>query len=180
MCIRDRFSGKLKLLDLTIPLRGKFDPAGRAIFTTTIKGQSISVDLTYGVVNGVPAITGNIAGDGWSLPIDAGAVGKLADASLSGRYTVVLHPDPDAPATTPQGDGYAIAQVNRTGATTFVGQLADGTSFTASGQLMLDGTLPVFIAPYKKSGVFAGSLAFLSTGDVEGQHRAVVPHLALG
>lgn len=166
-----QFSGKLKLTDLTIPLRGSFDPLGHAKFSTTFKGQTINVDLTYALTEGVPSITGTIAGDGWTLPIEIGALGKLDNPSMSGRYTVVLRADSSAPATVPRGDGFGTARVNRTGVTIFSGQLADGTPFAASGQLTRNGALPVFVAPYKKSGVFAGALTFRASGDVDGQFQ---------
>lgn len=164
-----QFSGKLKLTDLTIPLRGAFDPLGHAQFSTTFKGQTINADLTYALTEGVPSITGTIAGNGWTLPIEIGALGKLDNPSMSGRYTVVLRADPSAPATVPRGDGFGTARVNRTGVTIFSGQLADGTPFAASGQLTRNGALPVFVAPYKKSGT--GALTFRASGDVDGQFQ---------
>jgi uncharacterized protein YkwD len=163
------FSGKLRLTDLTIPLRGMFDSLGRAQFTTIFKGQTFDVDLTYALIDDVPSITGTIGNDSWTMPVDISALGKLQDSSLVGRYTVVLRAEPGAPETVPQGDGFGIAQINRSGTTKFAGQLADGTPFAASGHLTRTGALPVFLAPYKKSGAFAGSLTFHAPGDVEGQ-----------
>jgi hypothetical protein len=163
------FSGKLKLIDLTIPLRGSFDPLGHAQFTTTFKGRTISVELNYSINGGIPAITGTVTGDGWTLPVDISALGKPQDSSLAGRYTVVLRASSEAPATVPQGDGYAAAKISRTGRTVFSGQLADGTPFAASGLLTRARALPVFIAPYRKSGAFAGTLSFNTSTGVDGQ-----------
>jgi hypothetical protein len=163
------FSGKLKLIDLTIPLRGRFDPLGLAQFTTTFKDRTIRVELNYSFNEGIPTITGTITGDGWTLPVNIGALGRPQDSTLDGRYTVVLRASPEAAATAPQGDGYAAAKVSRTGRTVFSGQLADGTPFAASGQLTRARALPIFIAPYRKRGAFAGTLSFSTPTGVDGQ-----------
>jgi hypothetical protein len=176
-----QFSGKLKLTDFTIPLRGTFDPLGRAQVATTIKGHTISLDLTYAVNNGIPAITGTISVEGWTMPVDIAALGQPYDPSLSGRYTIVLRADPDSQPTVPQGDGFAAAKVSRSGVTVFVGQLADGTSFSASGRLSRSGTLPIFVLLYKKSGVFAGTLNFNGSSGIDGQfhwERPAMPESA--
>jgi hypothetical protein len=164
-----RFSGKLKLANITIPLRGAFDALGHAQFSTTFKNQTIGVDLSYSLTEGVPAITGTITGDGWTMPIDIGALGKPDDPSLTGRFTVVLRANPDAPATVPHGDGFGAARVNRSGTAVFAGQLADGTRFTASGILTRDGAFPIYLTPYARSGAFAGNLHFRTSSDVDGE-----------
>jgi hypothetical protein len=164
-----KFSGKLKLTDFTIALRGTFDPLGHAHFDTTIKDHTISLDLTYAITNGIPAITGTISADGWTMPVDIDAFGKPYDLSLIGRYTVVLRADPESPQTVPQGDGFATARVRRSGVTVFTGQLADGTAFAASGKLSRSGSLAIFVAPYKKSGAFAGTLNFNASSGIQGQ-----------
>jgi uncharacterized protein YkwD len=164
-----QFSGKLKLVDLAIPLRGTFDSLGHAQFTAGFNGQSISVDLNYSIAGGTPTINGTIGGDGWTMPIEISATGRPEDSSMLGRYTVVLRADPQAPVNAPRGDGFASARVSRSGTASFSGQLADGTPFTASGRLSRNGTLPVFLAPYAKHGVFAGSLDFHASGAVDGQ-----------
>src|SRR4029450_12352596 len=99
---------------------------------TPLNGNTISLDLTYAVTNDISAITGTISGDGWTMPVDIGALGKPYDPSLIGRYTIVLRADPESPSTVPQGDGFAAAKVSRSGVTVFTGRLADGTPFTAS------------------------------------------------
>jgi hypothetical protein len=164
-----RFSGKLKLANLNIPLRGTFDALGHARFSTASNGQSISVDLSYSVNDGVPAIAGMVTGDGWTLPVDISALGRPHDSSLAGRYTIVLRANPNAPITVPHGDGFGAARINRSGSAVFSGQLADGTKFTAGVHLTRDGALPIYVAPYRRSGIFAGSLNFRTSGDVDGE-----------
>ena len=164
-----RFSGKLKLADGTIPLRGVFDPLGHAKFTTTFKGQAIAFELLYGLIDGVPSISGSVTGEEWTMPIEVGALGKPEDRSTTGRYTLVIRANPNEPTTVPQGDGFATTKVSRSGLAKFIGQLADGTPFSVSGQLTRGGALPVFLAPYHKKGAFAGTLNFRPTSDVDGQ-----------
>jgi Divergent InlB B-repeat domain/Bacterial Ig domain len=164
-----RLTGKLKLEGFVIPLRGTFSPTGHALFSTKYKGQSINIDLTYSVTEGIPSIAGVISGDGWTMPVDVGALGLPHDSSLVGRYTVVLRANPGDPALVPHGDGFGAARVNRSGTAVFAGQLADGTRFTAGGHLNRDGAFPIYVLPYAKKGVFAGSLHFRASNDVDGQ-----------
>ncbi|HET6406939.1 MAG TPA: CAP domain-containing protein [Chthoniobacteraceae bacterium] len=173
-----RFSGKLRLMDLALPLRGRFDASGRTQFFTSSDGITISFDLAFTVVDGGTAISGTVAGDGWSLPIEINAAGKSHNPSVFGRYTVVLSAGDDAPPSTPQGDGFATVRVNHLGATVLAGVLADGTPFSATGFLNRRGELPIFLALCRGSGAFAGNLTFQPSSDIAGHFQWIRPALS--
>jgi len=93
-------------------------------------------------------------------------------APQAGRYTLALAPDSAAGASAPQGFGCAVIVVNPAGGAIVAGNLADGTPFTATGQVANDGTLALYCVP---SGAPAGSsltglLTFRSTAssDLDG------------
>ena len=60
----------------------------------------------------------------------------------------------------PQGDGVGILTLSNTGTVTIVGNLADGTAYTASGKLKADLTVPLHVILYKTQGSLAGTLQF--------------------
>jgi len=77
----------------------------------------------------------------------------------------------------PQGFGYAKVHVGKTGASSISGKLPDGTSFTAAGALLADGTIAqLFVVDdrslYNRKGGLSGYVAFegpLSTGRLSWQ-----------
>jgi uncharacterized protein YkwD len=166
---KGRFTCKFKLANGAVSIRGSFNALGRAQAIKIVRGETITIDLTYSVTDGVATITGTIAGTDWEIPVDLNAVGQPLDSSRIGLYTVVIRANPDAPDGTPEGDGFASAKVTASGTTKLTGQLADGTPFSASGHMTQTGEVPVLTALYKKRGAFAGKLNFHPTSDIDGQ-----------
>jgi hypothetical protein len=113
-------------------------------------------------------ITGTIKGD----TIDASIVADLSTYSkrlnpvlppVAGTYNVLLPPAQDNPGF-PFGQGFGKLSVKRSGVTTFVGRLGDGTPITASAVLSGDGQgvnyWPLFSALYGHTGSISGRLVF--------------------
>jgi hypothetical protein len=60
----------------------------------------------------------------------------------------------------PQGDGYALVKVLKTGKVTLAGKLADGTPFSASNFLSQDNFLPLFLKLQGSAASLAGFVRF--------------------
>ena len=91
-----------------------------------------------------------------------------------GVYNLFLPSRPQTPALAaseyPQGHGYLTLTVTKFGAIAVVGKLADGSAFSTPSVLRADGTAPLFVSLYQRSGFACGELAFanLPDSDVSG------------
>lgn len=170
-----RFSGRLLIAGMACSFVGQLDATGNATVTIPRPGLpplviTISADLTGGTATGT--VSDGTDTSTFSLA-ESSFHALTAAAPQAGRYTVALGPDPSATGSSvPQGTGYALLTVSKSGAAALSGRLADGTAFTASGSVRNDGTLAVGAMPL---GAPAGSslyglLTFQSTaqGDVDG------------
>jgi len=91
-----------------------------------------------------------------------------------GRYTALLS-STDTSAAVPQGAGYAILTISKTGGVVMAGKLADGESFSSSSKIEATGTSgsPFSINkplsyPKGKKGSLVGTLSILTvTGSTE-------------
>ncbi len=121
----------------------------------------------------VAQLTGKITLDGISYDLSAGKspFQTKSPTSLAGKYTFVFPRDPGFidPTTRPFGTGYALGTVSSSGAVNVAGVLGDGTAFAFSAPLFADATCPVYVQPYAKTGLLAGTLVF---------HDATTPDIA--
>lgn len=157
-----------------------FDGSGHCVFKrsgTNPLIASVNLDLTdhtdriEGVVSEQPTNAPAL----WTaaLALNRSAFGRTHPAPQAGRYTVVILPETNAPAS-PQGEGYAIVSVSTKGAIACSGSLADGTKFSHGAALAKSGDWPLYAALYHGKGSLL-SAAIIDTnqtnGDIEGTVR---------
>ena len=148
------FSGKLVLAGTNYPLAGRFDIPGQAAVTVgpaSAPGGPLQLQL---FLQPAPTnqITGTVSNTLWS----ANLLAELAGTGLpSPEYTLLLSPPAAAPASSPPGDGYALA-ATRAGVVTFSGALADGTAFSETVPASATGNVPVYASLYKNTGLLFG------------------------
>jgi hypothetical protein len=178
------FTGTFKIDRLTLPLAGRFDNSGHAMFGTSLAStvtvarpgksslilSAVTLDLA---TNGTHQITGALGEQGrdsvlpWSIfAADRAAFSTLhpvpsAYTANKGYYTVVIPAKAQdnglIAANYPQGDGIGAITVTPAGLMTFTGKLADGTAVTASAPLSAALTSPLFAQIYlAKAGSFGG------------------------
>jgi hypothetical protein len=87
----------------------------------------------------------------------AGVPVRSATTAESGRYTAIFQQVDGQGGSYPDGDGYALFTVSPT-AVSVTGKLADGSAITASGKMLEDGTVPIFVGLYGGKGLLAGSI----------------------
>ncbi len=158
------FTGQLLLNGKTTSLHGTFDsngsyfgPPANPVFSFSL----IRAGNTY-------AITG--AADGQNIEIfkSASASGG-ATLAESGKYTLLLSPT-TADAGVPQGIGYGVLTIGKTGKGRLVGRLADNTSFTVSGPILTQSggadEFNIFTrAIYHKKGLLSGVISFAGSAN---------------
>jgi hypothetical protein len=178
------FTGTLKIDGLILPLAGKFDNSGHAVFgtarasTVTVvrRGKSslilsaVTLDLAPGGTHQITGLLGEQGRDA-VLPWSTFAADRAAFSTASpvptpytankGYYTVVIPAQAQnnglVAANFPQGDGIGAITVTPAGLMTFTGKLADNTAVTASAPLSAALTSPLFAQIYlSKAGSFGG------------------------
>jgi len=95
--------------------------------------------------------------NGVTFQVSASKGGGVVDITASGSCVAVLDPDGrQAEGFTaqdyPQGDGFGTVKITKTGAVSFTGTLADGTTMTASSALSSSSTAPIFAQLYSLKG----------------------------
>ncbi len=181
------FTGSLKISGLTLPLTGKFDNMGNAVFgaarTSTVNINRIglpSLVLSAVILDLPPAMSHQINGSlgqlnrGALLPLSSLVAERAAFSKTTvvpsqytmnkGYYTVVIPAQAQSNGLTtqdfPQGDGIGSITVTPAGLVTLSGKLADGTAVTASAPLSAELTSPLFAQLYiRKAGSFGGLIA---------------------
>jgi hypothetical protein len=168
---KGRFSGRIVLGGIAYRARGQFDSAGEAtlhflapdntLLSVALKssanGDSVTATLTHGT-----EITG--------LTLQSRGYSKGLPAPQQGKYTVLLE-GTSSPSELPEGAGFAVLSVAKSGNVRLVGRLADGQSFSVKSFLAQDGSFPIYAFPYRKGkGVLLGNvtireLAGVSDGD---------------
>jgi|GEM_PF-463901 len=89
----------------------------------------------------------------------------LNPSADQGKYTVLIQSKTPAQqgmaaGTFPQGDGWALLTISRTGVAKAKGKLADGTAFTCSKPLSKVNEWPFYVTLYKGKGSISGVIAF--------------------
>jgi hypothetical protein len=151
-------NGKPYLLRGTVGFDGAFTQTFKRLPAGT---PDLVVSLQFAVADFRAQMSGAIAGDAAPYGIAASAISVtgLPFGLEKGAYTVLL--PPDANTANPQGMGYTTATLTSTGKLSFVGKLADGTSFTASSVLNADYQARLYVPLYvKPKGALAGTVTF--------------------
>jgi hypothetical protein len=166
------FTAKLELGPDKFALKGTVAANGDASFgsgsaaTTTLdrrSGDDLTFDFNFADLGGADEALGTLLLN--STPyarLIAKRSVKPAPAGLAGNYTaMVAAAAPGTPATGfPQGFGFGVAKVSKTGKARFAGKLPDGLSFSLGTGLTDDGTLAFHELTKKASGVLNGLLHF--------------------
>jgi hypothetical protein len=95
----------------------------------------------------------------------------VTGTAIKGVYNVAFPAAEQNPAREhalyPQGDGYVILTLTKTGGITLAGSLADGSGYSASAKLRLDGYAAFFAQLYGRLGGFGGELHFADATDTD-------------
>jgi hypothetical protein len=160
-----KFTGRLTSGAVSSGFHGVFDANGDATVTIQPSGQaaitlSLSLDAATGEVSGtMSTATGSSA-------ISAGIAtySPTNTAPEAGSYTMLMPPDPNAPAGTnaPQGIGYFRLVVETNGMAYLSGVLADSTVISIAAPVRADGSLSFYKRMYANQGYVAGVLKFES------------------
>jgi hypothetical protein len=92
------------------------------------------------------------------------------------RLTIRISPDAAVP-TSPKGNGYAIACLDKTGGARITGTLADGRTFTANSIVSKTGGIPIYARLFGGAGALVGNSSLVNTtaNDIEGSVRWFKP-----
>jgi len=158
---RGAYSGYLQTGGARASFGGQLDPWCQA--NNLIRGaNNHSLALRFHIGNNGPGqligqiwdgamISGVTAGRAWSNT-------RTAPAPFAGRYTCVL-PGQGSDPSSPQGYGFATAQITTRGLAMLAGTLADGTHVSQSAPVSEEGTWP-FYAPLYGGGSVMSLLTF--------------------
>jgi hypothetical protein len=161
------FSASVELAGRSLGFSGKFGSDGSA----SIAKSGVTLQLQLGDADGGNTVTGTVTG-----PVQLTFVAQaLLKTTTAQAYTVRL-PNP-ALAGVPEGNGYGVLTVGKNGAIHVAGKLGDGTSFSASGGLLANGTWALYAPLYSKQGCIAGTITFEATanGDLDGPVTWIKP-----
>jgi len=148
------FTGQLLRAGTTYSLSGGFDVSGNYstnFGSAAAAGGVLKVNLAVDRV--ARQIVGTVSNTQWTANLTAEPAGTNLP---SVEYTLLLAPMAGAPATTPPGDGYALATNHLGKVTFFKAQLADGTAFAPSPAESQNGDLPVYASLYGNTGLLLG------------------------
>ena len=140
-------SGKLTIGTNTPSLNGQFDPSGAATLTTTRKGLSTLTTTLKLDFDGQTA-SGSITDGSFVALVMADLEQKATH--YDGQYTLIL-PGADEQAAGPLGTSCGTVTV-KSGAISFGGYLADGTSVSQSSYVSTDGYWPFYLSLYGGNG----------------------------
>lgn len=153
-------TGKITTVDGSLSFKGNLASSGIFTFNTHHKKLgTISIDLNGTLTGNSAQLQGTVSLNGETLKLASSA--RLATAAevglAAGRYTFTFLPDNNLSAT-PQGYGWSVASLNKSGTFQLSGTLADGTKLSLGTGLRLDGTVLVYVTPRKTASGLAGIL----------------------
>jgi len=147
---------------------GKFDANLQATSTVTRwNGTPLTVQLQLGQDATAGEISGSVSDGIWTAVLSGGR--SPTSSPYAGEYTVVI-PGTSGNATLPAGDGYATLHVAADGLGTMSGTLADGTVFSQTAYVTVNGDWPLYVSLYVGKGAIVSWLTFtnLTSSDVSG------------
>lgn len=159
---RGVYSGYLQTGRTRAPFRGQLDPWCQAANSVS-RANNHSLTLQFHIGNNGPGrLVGQVSDGGMISALTAGrawANTRTASAPFAGRYTCVL-PGQASDASSPQGFGFATAQITARGLAMLAGTLADGTHVTQSASVSEDAAWPFYVALYSGGGSVMSLLTF--------------------
>jgi hypothetical protein len=154
------YSGSILINGASKSIRGVFDLGGQASNSISLgsKEGNLEVQMKLTPHDPAPQVTGTVTGDGWvatNLVADRGT-----NSPLSPAYTLLIPPDTNN-TSSPIGYGYALIAASSGNAKTpaaakITGFLADGTAFSQSVPVSLDGYVPLYASLYSGKGLLLG------------------------
>jgi hypothetical protein len=154
------YSGSLLINGANKGFSGSFDLAGQASKSISLGGQegNVEVVMTLTSNNPAPQITGMVSNASWvatNLTAD-----RATNTPILANYTLLIPPDVNN-TSSPNGYGYALiagseGTVKTPATAKITGALADGTAFSQSVPVSLDGYVPVYANLYSSKGLLLG------------------------
>jgi len=151
-------SGSVNVNGVSYRVAGRLGLDGS--FTTTVstpEGPVQVVIQTAGGAGGTVSVTATVGGETFSGVAQRPELPATPPAP--GRYTFLIPPVQNL-AGVPSGYGYGVLTLNTKGAITITGRLNDGRPFSARSALRADSSFPLFVQPYGKDSLLAGSVVF--------------------
>lgn len=185
------FTGKLSFGGVVYPLRGVFAGASAAI-NLQRAGHSplhLTLERIPASDGNAASITGTLEDDRFSVEFRLDRSARTTPAQTAGTYTIALAATSVVakagtavkPEEFPQAPGFALLNLTEHGSALIVGELGDGTRFSAGARLAHDGTLPLFVPCYSggwNARGLSGTIRFADlsdsdcTGDLSWQRPA--------
>ncbi|MEP6662777.1 MAG: fibronectin type III domain-containing protein [Verrucomicrobiota bacterium] len=165
------YSGQLRRGIDRYSFSGIFDKEGNATSTISRPAplHSLIITLRLGRGENSDRVSGNVNNGSWiSSMLGNRAVFNIKSnpASLAGRYTARI-PGQNTDSQSPGGDGFFTMMLNKSGAASVVGTLADGTAFSASANLSKDGHWPLYVPLYTGKGSIISWLNFTNQSQMD-------------
>jgi len=146
-------SGDLYLGSATpIGLAGKFGSDGTAIVVSKRAGENtLTTTLVLDTTN--QTINGTVSDGSFTAQLSGfqSVFSTKNKSPFAGTYTLVI-PGGNNPDEGPYGNGYGAVTISPSGAISFAGSLADGTSVSQSSAISQDGAWPFYLPLYKGQG----------------------------
>jgi len=179
---RGVYSGYLQTGGARASFRGQLDPWCQA--TNLVSGvNKHSLALRFHIGNNGPGQVIGQVSDGATISrltaARAWSNTGTGPAPFAGRYTCVL-PGQVSDPSSPQGFGFATAQITMSGLAMLAGTLADGTHVSQSAPVSEDGTWSFYVALYSGRGSVMSLLTFTnrSTDDLNGMLTWIKPAMS--
>jgi len=151
-------SGNLNLAGQSVPLSGRFSPAGTTnIVSRRANGKpSLTTILQLDFTN--QSVTGTVSDGGFLARLNGDrnvftSANKATE--FEGQYTLII-PGTNNSNVGPFGVSHGTVSVSELGVITFVGSLADGTAITESSVVSKDGNWPFYLNLYGGNGSLWG------------------------
>jgi hypothetical protein len=155
-------------------MRGTLDDTG-AFSGTVPGGDNLVLSFALDAANGPPALIGTLTRNGGVIANLNARRARTPPASLvaPGLYTVALPAAPTVPgASFPEGAGWGLARIGKTGRGSFVFTLGDRTRASGSIAVTENGSWPIYVPLYRAHGWLAGLARFeqiAGTSDAAGE-----------
>ena len=179
---RGVYSGYLQTAGVRASFRGQLDPWCQATSLVS-EANNRSLTLRFHIGNNGPGqLIGQISDGAMISVLTAGRAWsntRTAPAPFAGRYTCVL-PGQGSDPSSPEGYGFATAQITTRGLAMLAGTLADGTHFSRSAPVSEDATWPFYAPLYSGGGSVVSLLTFTNraSDDLNGMMRWIKPAMS--
>jgi len=147
--------------------RGRFDGAGNFSSNSIARPKlgPLQLDLQLDLFDGADSITGTVSDGSFTSTVFAAVASnnRTNNCPAKGSYTFVLAPANSSDPSVPQGYGYGMLTVAKSGVTKMQGVLGDGTKITGNVPTSLDATWPLYNLLYNKGLGSCAGLIVLPT-----------------